>query len=161
MQHGFNYIRQLANEHLRDARAKQKRDYDIRRSDTQFHVGDKVLVAEIKIRPAGQKLFPRHLGPYTVVQQSSLVNYVLRLDPELRTDVFHVDRLRRFYERDTSDQTTPEEADPNVDTHDETDDFSPRRLRSHHRPNDPFHALPLGSRGLVSLEGGICNEVWI
>jgi len=55
---GFVRTRELVSKNLEKARLIQKQHYDKRRVDSEFQVGDLVLVREVKIRESGNKLAP-------------------------------------------------------------------------------------------------------
>ena len=131
---GFDYIRKIANQNLEKARKKQKSQYDRDRSDIDFRVGDRVMLVDLKIKSAGRKLYPKNLGPYTVLKKSSPVNYVLRLDDGVSVDTFHVSRLRHFYAREeTADPVSGQQ--PKTQEEEQLEDYRfdqpipPRQLR--------------------------------
>ena len=71
--------------------------------DMEFQVGDQVF---LRISPwkgvlrfeKKEKLSPRYMGPYDIVERIGVVVYRLRLPPELARihDVFHVSLLRKY-----------------------------------------------------------------
>jgi hypothetical protein len=65
----------------------------------KFNVGDKVWLQakQIKVHQQSAKLGPKQLGPFTVTEVKSDVDYRLNLPPVLKIhDVFHVDRLSSY-----------------------------------------------------------------
>src|SRR3984885_1745268 len=65
----------------------------------KFVVGDKVWLQakQIKIHQQSSKLGPKQLGPYTITEIRSDVDYKLDLPPALRIhDVFHIDCLSPY-----------------------------------------------------------------
>jgi hypothetical protein len=74
-------------------------DKEQRHKPYAFQVGDKVWLQakQIKIHQQSAKLGPKQLGPFTVTEVISNVDYRLALPPALKIhDVFHVDRLSPY-----------------------------------------------------------------
>ena len=75
----------------------------MRRKDIRYEIGEKV---SLKVSPwkkvmrfgKNEKLNPRFIGPYEVIERVSPVAYRLALTPELEKihNVFHVSMLRRY-----------------------------------------------------------------
>ena len=75
-----------------------------------FKAGDKVMLAakDVKVHQASQKLGPRQLGPFTVVQVRDNDDYELDLPPVLKIHpVFHVDRLSKYTETEENGKPPP------------------------------------------------------
>ncbi|GJR64602.1 putative reverse transcriptase domain-containing protein, partial [Tanacetum coccineum] len=89
-------------ETLKAARDRQKRYADNRRKPLEFSVGDKVL---LKVSPRKgvvhfdkrNKLSPRYVGPFEIVERVSPVAYRLHLPQEIVGvyDTFHVSNLKK------------------------------------------------------------------
>jgi hypothetical protein len=65
----------------------------------KFAVGNKVWLQakQIKVHQQSAKLGPKQLGPFTITEVRSDVDYHLDLPPVLKIhDVFHVDRLSPY-----------------------------------------------------------------
>ncbi|XP_074297815.1 uncharacterized protein LOC141628595 [Silene latifolia] len=88
---------------MRAVEDRQKSYADLRRSDIQFAVGDKVL---LKVSPMkgvmrfGKrgKLCQKYIGPYEILDRVGEVAYCLALPPALARvhNVFHVSQLRKY-----------------------------------------------------------------
>ena len=82
---------------------RQKSYADLKRRYITYEVGDKFF---LKVSPwrkilrfgKKEKLSPRFIGPYEVLERIGLVAYCLALPPELDKlhNVFHVSMLRRY-----------------------------------------------------------------
>ncbi|GJX34113.1 reverse transcriptase domain-containing protein [Tanacetum coccineum] len=89
-------------ERLKTARSRQKCYADRRRKPLEFQVGDRVL---FRVSPwkgvvrfgKREKLAPRFVGPFEIVERIGPVAYRLRLPQELSCihDVFHVSNLKK------------------------------------------------------------------
>ncbi|GJW31046.1 hypothetical protein Tco_0047921 [Tanacetum coccineum] len=89
-------------EMLKMARSRQKSYADKRRKPLEFKVGDRVL---LKVSPwervvrfgKKEKLAPRYVGPFEIVEYVGLVAYRLKLPQELSCshDTFHVSNLKK------------------------------------------------------------------
>ncbi|GJR91324.1 hypothetical protein Tco_0215335 [Tanacetum coccineum] len=92
----------LIKEKLKAARDRQKSYVDFRRKPLEFEVGDHVLLkvspwkAVVHLRKKG-KLVPRYVGPFEILERTSLVAYRLRLPEEFigALDTFHVSNLKK------------------------------------------------------------------
>ena len=92
--------RKEADAALRLSKEQMKRDQELgTRKAYTFQVGDKVWVSakNIKVHQASDKLGPRQLGPYEVIERVGDLDYRLKLPPTLKIhDVLHVDRLSPY-----------------------------------------------------------------
>ena len=89
-------------DHLRTARSRQKSYADRRRKPMEFEVGDLVL---LKVSPwkgvvrfgKRNKLSPRYVGPFKILERIGKVAYKLDLPPELNNvhPTFHVSNLKK------------------------------------------------------------------
>ncbi|KAD1352124.1 hypothetical protein E3N88_42966 [Mikania micrantha] len=87
---------------LQETRSRQKRYAEKRRKPLEFQVGDRVV---LKVSPSKgvvrfgkkDKLAPRYVGPFEIIERIGPVAYRLRLLDELSGvhDVFHVSNLKK------------------------------------------------------------------
>ncbi|GJZ27871.1 putative nucleotidyltransferase, ribonuclease H [Tanacetum coccineum] len=91
----------LIKEKLKAARDHQKSYADKRRKPLEFEVGDRVLLrvpwkGVMRFRKK-DKLAPRYVGPFEILERIGLVAYRLRLPEELSSvhDTFHVSNLKK------------------------------------------------------------------
>nr|GEX24447.1 putative nucleotidyltransferase, ribonuclease H [Tanacetum cinerariifolium] len=93
----------VAKEKLKEARSRQKRYVDRHRRSLEFNPGDRVF---IKVSPCRgvqrfgikEKLSPRFIGPFKILDRVGEVSYRLALPPQLSHvhNVFHVSLLRGY-----------------------------------------------------------------
>ena len=93
----------IIRDRLKAAQDRQKSYADKRRRQLEFAVGDRVF---LRISPwkgvlrfgKQEKLSPRYIGPYEILERVGVVAYRLALPPELSRihDVFHVSMLRKY-----------------------------------------------------------------
>nr|GFC96695.1 putative nucleotidyltransferase, ribonuclease H [Tanacetum cinerariifolium] len=93
----------VAKEKLKEARTRQKSYADKHRRSLEFQPGDHVF---LKVSPARRvrhfgikdKLSPRFIGPFEILDRVGEVSYRLALPPQLSHvhNVFHVDLLRGY-----------------------------------------------------------------
>jgi hypothetical protein len=93
---------QVVRENLQLAQSRQKSYADHRRRNLSFEVGNFVYLKvspmrglhRFKIR---EKIAPRYIGPFKILEQRGEVAYQLELPPQLSDvhDVFHVSQLRK------------------------------------------------------------------
>jgi transposase InsO family protein len=95
----------FAQDALQRAQDHQKDQADKRRRDHNYKVGDKILLnAENITMPAdsglsSDKLKPRFIGPFTLLEQRSPVTFLVDLPPSYKIhNIFHVDLFRRYTE---------------------------------------------------------------
>ncbi|XP_050875361.1 uncharacterized protein LOC127078986 [Lathyrus oleraceus] len=88
---------------IKKAQDRQKSYADHRRRPLEFDEGDHVfLKVTLRLRLKGpfksQKLSPRYIGPYQIIERIGEVAYRLALPPSLSEvhDVFHVSQLWKF-----------------------------------------------------------------
>ena len=94
---------QSIRQRMKEAQDRQKSYADAHRVDRSYEVGDQVL---LRVKPhkslikfgKGDKLSPRFMGPFDIVERKGLVPYQLALPDSLRRmhDVFHVSILRHY-----------------------------------------------------------------
>ncbi|KAK6145549.1 hypothetical protein DH2020_022369 [Rehmannia glutinosa] len=93
----------LIKERIRTAQSRQKSYADKRRKDLEFEVGDEVF---LRLSPRkglinlkkGDKLSPKYVGPYKILQRIGKLAYRLELPAPYvgMHDVFHVSRLKMY-----------------------------------------------------------------
>nr|GFA14925.1 putative reverse transcriptase domain-containing protein [Tanacetum cinerariifolium] len=93
----------LIKERLKAAKDRQKSYVDNRRKPLEFEVGDQVL---LKVSPwkglvrvgNKNKLAPRYVGPFEIIERIGHVAYRLRFPQELSSlhDTFHVSNLKKY-----------------------------------------------------------------
>ena len=87
---------------LKTAQSRQKNYFDKRRKPLQFNVGDHVY---LRVSPTKgvqrfgikQKLAPRYIRPYEIIEECGPVAYRLRLPSQLAAihNVFHISQLKK------------------------------------------------------------------
>ncbi|GJV37149.1 putative reverse transcriptase domain-containing protein [Tanacetum coccineum] len=93
----------LVKENPKAVRDRQKSYVDYRRKSLEFEVGDRVL---LRVSPwkgivrfgKNDKLAPRYVGPFEILERIDPVAYRLRLSEELSSvhDTFHVSNLKKY-----------------------------------------------------------------
>ena len=93
----------LIKERMKAAQSRQKAYADNRRRPLEFEVGDSVFlkVSPMKgVRRTGSKnkLAPRYVGPFEILDKIGPVAYRLALPPALERmhNVFHISQLRKY-----------------------------------------------------------------
>ncbi|GJS46223.1 putative reverse transcriptase domain-containing protein [Tanacetum coccineum] len=91
-------------EDMLPARDRQKSYADLKRKPVEFQVGDRVM---LKVSPwkgvvrfgKREKLYPRYVGPFKVLEKIGFVAYKLELPQELSRvhNTFHVSNLKKCY----------------------------------------------------------------
>ena len=94
---------QVIRQRLKVASDRQKSYANLKKKDIEYEVSDKVF---LKVSPwrkvlrfrKKEKLSPRFIGPYEILERVGLVAYQLALPQELTKlhDVFHVSMLRKY-----------------------------------------------------------------
>ena len=90
-----------AKSHIEAAQQRQKFYADQGRNEAEFEVGRRVLLSTKNFRitsPGARKLFPKYVGPFTVLDRVGPVAYKLDLPPEMARmhPVFHVSLLKMW-----------------------------------------------------------------
>ncbi|GJR02830.1 hypothetical protein Tco_0525814 [Tanacetum coccineum] len=92
----------LVKENPKAARDRQKSYVDYRRKSLEFEVGDRVLLRVSSWKDVvhfgkNDKLAPRYVGPFEILERIDPVAYRLRLPEELSGvhDTFHVSNLKK------------------------------------------------------------------
>jgi hypothetical protein len=93
---------QMVHESLKVAQTRSKSYADKRRRDLSFEVGDFVYLKVSPMRvtrrfKVKEKLAPRYVGPFKIIDCKGEVAYQLELPPQLSDvhDVFHVSQLKK------------------------------------------------------------------
>ena len=94
---------QVIQQRLKAASDRKKSYADLKRKDIEYEVGDKVF---LKVSPwrkilrfgKKEKLSPRFIGPYEILERIGPVAYWLAIPLELANlhDFFHVSMLRKY-----------------------------------------------------------------
>lgn len=126
---------------LLDAQRRMSVQYDRKRQDCSFKIGDLVYLDATDLKkPPGlaHKLFPRYRGPFKIIGHPSPLNYRLDLPPGSKAhDVFHVEKLLLAHERDqelfpTSDEPIPDDSPITDDLGDYyEDEYEVQKLLAH------------------------------
>jgi hypothetical protein len=89
-----------AKQCMLDAQTRMKTQADKRRKDISFVIGDQVLLATKNLKLKAdlpRKLWPRYIGPFTVVQCVGKVAYKIDLPETMKVhNVFHVSLLQPY-----------------------------------------------------------------
>jgi hypothetical protein len=92
----------MVRESLKVAQTRQKSYADKRRRDLSFEIGDFVYLKASPMRGTRrfmvkEKLAPRYVGPFKIVDRKEKVAYQLKLPPQLSDvhDVFHVSQPKK------------------------------------------------------------------
>ncbi|XP_069186398.1 uncharacterized protein [Procambarus clarkii] len=93
---------QLAREQLAKAKEYQKQTYDKKAEERKFSVGDKALLL---LPTSRNKLLLQWKGPFTVVECSHSLNYVLNIDGARKK--YHVNMLKRYEDPPVDVSTKP------------------------------------------------------
>jgi hypothetical protein len=93
---------QMVRESLKVAQSRQKSYADKRRRDLSFEIGDFIYLKVSPMRGTHrfrikEKLAPRYVGPFKIIDRKGEVAYQLELPPQLSEvhDVFHVSQLKK------------------------------------------------------------------
>ena len=90
---------EYAMRQLTVARDRYKSYKDLNRKDTQYNIGEKVLLSTTNINRHGQKdkLFPTFIGPFDIIDKVNDAAYKLQLPDNLKIhNVFHVSLLQPY-----------------------------------------------------------------
>ena len=87
----------IAKDNIRDEKQKSKDYYDRSVKETNYKIGDKILLFDETLRRGrSKKLDAQWTGPYTVTERHSHVNYTVKRGR--RTVRVHVNRIKPFIE---------------------------------------------------------------
>ena len=88
-----------AGENVKEAQAKMKETYDKASTDRELKAGQQALIL---LPTEDNKLFSQWRGPYRVIRRCPNNNYEMDLCG--RRVIFHMNSLRRYYDRDDEEQ---------------------------------------------------------
>jgi hypothetical protein len=138
---GVNKTCELARENLGETQNIMKDTFDRKAQQRTFVVGDKVLVL---FPVLGKPLQAKFSGPYEVVKQINTWNYVVKTpDRRKKTQICHINMLKKYYERG---DRIPAVAVVAVDDPDDPDD-------------DGDTDDDLGVSEFVQGEAGVCAKL--
>jgi hypothetical protein len=89
----------FAMQQLKIARDRYKSYADLNRKDTEFKVGEQVLLSTVNLNKHNQcrKLYPKYVRPFTITEQVNEVAYKLDLPKTMKIhNVFHVSLLKSY-----------------------------------------------------------------
>ena len=87
-------VQELVQENVKEAQKRQKKWYDRAAREVELKANDKVLVL---LPTSTNKLLAQWRGPFTVVQKTGKVNYLIRTTRN-KTKTYHVNMLKKWYE---------------------------------------------------------------
>lgn len=97
IQQKFQYIWQDARERTVAAKERSKDYYDQSANPREFTINDRVLLYNESVRRGrSKKLEQQWVGPYTVLEKISPVNYIIKMGNKRYT--VHANRLKHFYD---------------------------------------------------------------
>ena len=84
-----------------DAKFKQKVSYDLKHKDSEYKVGDRVLLFT-PTREIGlsKKLMSNYFGPKVIIRKLSSITYLVEDERTFKREKVHVERLKRFFDED-------------------------------------------------------------
>lgn len=95
----MKHSQELAVQNMQDAKVKQKLWYDLKAEKREFKENDLVLV----VAPSKpNKLSINWIGPGKIVKRLSETNYVVHYTDNDKTQVYHVNMLKPYYQREDS-----------------------------------------------------------
>ena len=90
----------LAKINTTEAKRKQKQYYDQKARERLFEPGDKVYLRDLRVRPGqSDKIKPRWIGPYLIVEQTGPVNFRLENTDGSQVSfnpIVHSERIKHF-----------------------------------------------------------------
>jgi len=120
----------IAKDNIHKAQQQYAKYVDEKHRTATYNIGDQVLLRRHVIKKGlSSKLFHHFFGPYTVIDQTSNVNYVIEAKRRGKTyiETVHIDKLKPYYERVDAETTTqldskhPSQPEDNpVDPHEHT-----------------------------------------
>ena len=96
-------IREQVRRRLKMVQAKQRHDYNKKRVPVRFDPGELVFIYKpVRKKGRSSKLMMCYWGPFRIVKRLSDLNYLVKgaRRGARYTDVVHVARLKRFYQRE-------------------------------------------------------------
>ncbi|RWR99410.1 gag-pol fusion protein-like protein, partial [Dinothrombium tinctorium] len=100
--------REIAKKNIENAQSNYKKYYDSDKNTKEFEIGEKCLVHyPIQRIGYGNKLYPKWIGPFTIVHKiNSLVYEVEADDGKMYLDRIHISKMKPYVERNKNDAST-------------------------------------------------------
>lgn len=143
----------LVEQSLRETQTKAKKHFDRKAKARKLQIGDKVLIL---LPTNSHKMLMTWKGPYTVVQCIGLTDYRIQL--ESCTKVFHINMLKKYFDRETPSMVPSSESEAPVD---DDDDAVVEDVAAGVLEEDDSDSLELFVPGSVSSEPGSVDEVHV
>jgi hypothetical protein len=135
----------MVQDALQDTKRSMEKSYNARHMHVEFKVGDLVYLDAENIRTptmttgTHNKLSPRYLGPYKVIERVGNLNYKLDLPPGSQLlSTFHVSKLRKHVPRDPEEfpmetDDAPENSEPLLEADEEyfQEEYEVERIIKH------------------------------
>jgi hypothetical protein len=110
LKESLNLAYNIAHYHTVKEQEKQKRNYDKKRTVTEYKIGDQVWVFTPRVKEGlSKKLATLWHGPYRIEKKYSNVNYkISRRNNETMKQRIHITRLKPYYSFDLRPEIIPE-----------------------------------------------------
>ena len=153
-----------SQENVRRANQRSKANYDRRRREAEYAIGDRVLLSTEHLHRQGtpQKLQRKFVGPFPIIARHGTVAYELKLPSTWkRHPVFHVSLLKKWKSGVfvPSPEAPPEDEEPNLGFEDEEPVKETEKIlrwRIIKRGNQRLHQF------LVTWKGRLLDEAeWV
>ncbi len=94
-------VMEKARKNIEQAQQRQKKYADSKRIDTEFEVGDLVMIdagfIKLAIKKKLKKLTQKYIGPYPICRKLSELNYEVELPKKYKIhNVFHIEKLKKY-----------------------------------------------------------------
>ena len=98
----FSQSHKLVHKNQDDARKVREQFYNIKAKERQFDVGDRVMFFHNAIPAKGvnAKFYKNWQGPYYVVKKISPLNYIIQKNPNSKTKLVNVEKLKHLKDED-------------------------------------------------------------
>ena len=143
----------LVEQSLRETQNKAKKHFDRKAKARKLQIGVKVLIL---LPTNSDKMLMTWKGPYTVVECIGLTDYRIQL--ETCTKVFHINMLKKYFDRETPPMVPSSESKAPVD---DDDDAVIEDVAAGVLEEDDTDSLELFVPGSVSSEPGSVGEVHV